>query len=164
MKAFLRRWFGPDREHAHVGRTFSDRVLIQRMAVGVVGSALGFGGLALLGQTDWREVLAGALLAWAVAVIVWAIASRHDKLESIRRELRRTAELDVIHARLNQVAARVGARPLGLQGEIEHITDFRMRRLAHFAALDEFIEGSHGEHADQQAYEFWDLEALGGEM
>lgn len=164
MKAFLRRWFGPDRAHAHVGRTFSDRVFVQRLGVGVVGLGLGLAGLALLGQTEWRDVLAGALLAWAVAVIVWAFTSRHDKLEGIRRELRRTAQLDVIHARLNQISTHVGARPLGLQGEIEYVTDFRMRRLAHFAGLDEFITVSHGEHADQQAYEFWDQESLGGEV
>jgi hypothetical protein len=155
------RWFAPDH---HGGRSFTDRVTIQRLTVGILGVLVAVAGLLLLGQTDWKEVLAGALLAWSVALIVWAFASRRNRVEEVRRDLLRTTELDVIHARLNQIASRVGARPLGLQGEIQHVTDWRMRRLAHFAGLDELGNLGHGHHADEQAIAFWDLEALGGEM
>jgi hypothetical protein len=127
----------------------------------MIGLALAVGGLFLLEQTDWREVLAGALLAWSVAVIAWSFSAHRSRRADVVKELRRVAELDVVHARLNQIAARVGAPLLGLQGQIEHVTNFRERRLAHFTGLDELAPQPHG--ADEGAA-FWDVEAQGGEF
>jgi hypothetical protein len=96
-----------------------------------------------------------------VAAIAWGVDIYRHPREGVKQELRRMAEMDVIHARLNQIATQVGAPLLGLQGQIEHVTNFREGRLAHFANLDEFTVEPHG-HEDGIA--LWDQVALGGEM
>jgi hypothetical protein len=161
MRDFLRRWFGPNRDAAHVGRTYSDRLLLKAVAVVVIGLGVGAVGVLLLSGDNWAEVLAGAFIAWSAAAIAWGIEMYRHPREDVRKELRHMAEMDVIHARLNQIANTVGAPLLGLQGQIEHVTNFRERRLAHFANLDEFTAEPHG---TEDGIAFWDLVAQGGEM
>lgn len=140
--------------------TVSARRMLSRVAIGIL--ALGGGLLAagLLEATSWREVLAGALLAWSVSIVVWAIASYRRGDESTMSELRRTAEVDLLHGRLNQIACRVGAPLLIVDHELEHAIGARMERLAHFAGLDEFRERAH---TNEEGHSFWTNEAHGYE-
>jgi len=55
--------------------TPSGRKAVRRTVTGLIGLALGVGGVLLLGADSWRDVLAGALLAWGVTLIVWARTS-----------------------------------------------------------------------------------------
>jgi len=55
--------------------------------------------------------------------------------------------------------ARFGAPPLDLESQIEHVTNARAERLAHFGGLDEF-RPDFG-HVGEDGYEFWDGVALG---
>lgn len=136
--------------------TSSARRLIARVAVaggGVVAASVGLG---LLSSDNWPDVLAGALFAWATSVIVWAVNSYRTGTDEVGRELRRMAELDLVHARFNHLARRLDAPLLDLQGEIESVLAAREERLAHFAGLNEFrVPGT------QAGTEWWDSDALG---
>ena len=140
------------------GLTVSAKKLFVRIVLGLLGICVGLTSLGLVGSRNWPEVLGGAVLAWGVSIMVWAASAYGRDRDEIATDLRRNAELDLLHARLNQIAARVGARPLILDHELEHFVGYRMQRLAHFAGLDEF----HGAaHTTPDAHLFWDAEALG---
>lgn len=136
--------------------TLSARRLLARLCISLVGIALAAVALGLLNGDNWPDVLAGALFAWAASVIVWAVNSYRTSTDQLGRELRRTAELDLLHARLNHIANDLGLPTVDLQSEIEAILTAREERLAHFAGLDEFRpDGTIGK-AD-----WWDSTALG---
>jgi hypothetical protein len=137
--------------------TFSGKRVLKRMGIGVFGVFLGVAAVWLLEPNSWREILAGALLAWSVSVFIWAPASYHTAQQALRAALRRQAELDLLHARINQISARVGAPILDLDADIEPAVVARMERLAHFGSLDEF----RLETTVPPNYAFWSEEALG---
>jgi len=110
----------------------------------------------LLSRDNWPDVIAGALFAWAVSLIAWAVNSYRDKTEDLSRELRRMAELDLLHARLNHVSAHLGLPVVDLQSEIEAVLAAREERLAHFAGVDEFRPSG-----SQPGAQWWDETALG---
>jgi uncharacterized membrane protein YccC len=127
-----------------------------RIAIGVSGIIVGLAAAGLLSATNWREVLAGALLAWGVSLVVWASTSyRHERGE-MHGNLRDTAEFDLLHARLNQLAVRLDAPRVNLDWLIDEVLTARMERLAHFGGLDEF----RGQ-TSKEGHAFWDDEALG---
>ncbi len=61
----------------------------------------------LLSSSRWIDVLAGALLAWSVSLLVWALSSYKGDRAATDTELRRLAELDLLHHRLNCAAANL---------------------------------------------------------
>lgn len=138
--------------------TSSARRLLIRLGIGLVGilsAGLTFG---LLDHDNWRDVLSGALFAWATSMIAWAVNSYRTRTDEIDRELRRTAELDLLHSRLNHLAHMLDLPTIDLQGQIESVLSARQERLAHFAGLDEFRPTGH-----QPGAEWWDSVALGTE-
>lgn len=128
------------------------------MGIGLFGLGAGLLSTGLVNSKNWPEVLGSALLAWGAAIIVWAIASYRREREEIRTDLRRNAELDLLHARLNQIAARVDAPMLILDYQLEQVVETRMEHIAHFAGLDEFREEAN---TSEDGYAFWDQDALG---
>jgi hypothetical protein len=118
--------------------TWSAERLLKRIAVGC-GTLLTAGiAVLLLGPQSWSDVLAGAMLAWSSSILVWAVSSyRRDSVEMLS-ELRRDAEIDVLHQRLNEIAAKVGASEIDIDTELGQMIAARTERLAHFARLDEF--------------------------
>lgn len=78
-----------------------------RLGVGAAGVATAGVASGLLSRDNWPDVIAGALFAWAVSLIAWAVNLYRDKTDDLSRELRRMAELDLLHARLNHVSAHL---------------------------------------------------------
>jgi len=150
-------WFLPNGFFYADQLTVSAKRSLARVGVGLLGLLAGVGALGLLRYASWQDVLAGALLAWGVSMIAWAAATYRSARQDIHAELRRTAEIDLLHARLNHLAAQVGARSLVIDHELEHVLGARIERLAHFAGLDEF----RGEYTTSAAQDFWDATALG---
>lgn len=151
MPAFL-----PSRFYYGDRLTASARRLFARLGTGLIAMILAGAAFGLLDGSNWPDVLSGALFAWATSVIAWAVTSYRTAADDIRSDLRRTAELDLLHARLNHVAKELGLPIVDLQSEIESILVAREERLAHFAGLDEF----RGEGRQEGAY-WWDPDALG---
>lgn len=134
---------------------------ITRLIGGLLALALGAIGVVLL-DSQWRGVLSGALLAWGASIIVWAFQSFGKGQQGILDDLRRNAELDVLHARLNLISQHLGLPTIDLNAEWEFVVRTRMERLAHFAGLDEFRVFGDGwipENAERSG--FWTAEAQG---
>lgn len=136
--------------------THSARQALWRGSVGLATLTGGGVGVLLLVDASWPEVLAGALLAWSVSVPVWAIGSFRRNRDVVRGDLERKAEIDLIHARLNQIAVKVGARTIDLDSELQSAVWARMERLAHINGLEEFrAEGP----ASPEGWAVWDEDA-----
>ena len=153
-------WVLPNRLFYSDRFTVSARRLFARVVVGLAGVAGGLAAAGIMNRANWRDILGGALLAWGVSIIVWAVSSYRRAIDETRFELRHTAEVDLLHARLNQIAAKVGAPLLVVDFELEHALGARTERLAHFSGLDEFRESGH---VTTDGYRFWTQEALGYE-
>lgn len=136
--------------------TLSARRLLIRLAVGLVALICGLLGLGLLDSTNWRDVVSGAVLAWSVSVILWALSSYGQASESVSVELRRVAEVDLLHARLNHISRALGAPSVDLDSDLEQITAAREERLAHYAGIEEFRPV-----ASERGARFWDQTAMG---
>lgn len=136
--------------------TLSARRLMVRLGVGAAGVATAGLASGLLSPDNWPDVMSGALFAWAVSLVAWAVNSYRDKADDLSRELRRMAELDLLHARLNHVSAHLGLPVVDLQFEIEAVLAAREERLAHLAGVDEFRPPG-----PQPGAQWWDATALG---
>lgn len=130
--------------------TISGRRLVARLCIGGVGVVAFAIAIGLLSSKNWIDVLAGVLLAWSVSLLLWAVSSYKGHWEATETDLRRFAELDLLHHRLNTAAAKLDIPELDLNWEIEAVIAARMERLAHFAGLDEFRP-----EAAASGYEFW---------
>lgn len=136
--------------------TSSARRLIWRLSIGVLGLALAGVASGLLNGDNWPDVLAGALFAWSATITAWAVNSYRTTTGQVGSELRRMAELDLLHARLNHISHRLEVPLVDLQSEIEAVLRAREERLAHFAGLDEFRPSGPLAGSD-----WWDSTALG---
>jgi hypothetical protein len=134
---------------------------ITRFLGGLLALVLGAVGIALL-DSQWRSVLSGALLAWGASIVVWAFQSFGKGQQEVVDDLRRNAELDVLHARLNLISLHLGLPTIDLNAEWEFVVRSRMERIAHFAGLDEFrIFGDDWIPEDAARSAFWTPEAQG---
>lgn len=136
--------------------TLSARRLLSRVLVALLGIAVAGVAVGLLNERNWPDVIAGALFAWSSSVLLWAVSSYKSKKEETSVELRRMAELDLLHARLNHLADKLNTPNIGLSGEIEEVLAPREERLAHFIGLDEFRPTGY-----RSGGEWWDSVALG---
>lgn len=141
--------------------TVSAKRFLLRIAVAILALLLGVFAIALSGPAS-LDVVGGAMLGAAVSMAVWVVASYKGGREETKQEIRRVAELDVVHARLNQIAHSVGAPLLNLESEIQHATNARAERLAHFGGLDEYRMDF--EHGGEDGYVFWHDVALGQQL
>ena len=133
----------------------SARRVLDRLLLSFIALALGVTGVALL-DTEWESVLSGALLAWSVSILVWSVSSYQTGREETLQDLRRNAELDILHGRLNLVSKQLGIQVIEeVEGEIDDETD--PAGGAHFAGLDEFRLQTHSGPGS----EFWTADALG---
>jgi hypothetical protein len=135
--------------------TTSAKRFFRYAAVSAIAGVGGLVALGLLDSTNWRDVLSGALLAWAVSGVGWAGSAYRRGREGTRTDLRRVSELDLLHARLNHLALRLNAPTVGLSWEIEHVLEARRERLAHFAGLEEFRPPG-----EMPGALWWDTEAI----
>lgn len=136
--------------------TFTATRLLTRVAIACISLAAGGAAVVLLNARSWRDVLAGAFLAWSVSGFVWAVGSYHAGQQEVRSNLRRTAEIELLHARLNHIAAKVGAPLLNLNDDSRNDTvAFRIERHAHLSRLEE-LGGSYDSEG-----RFWDNAACG---
>lgn len=131
VRLLPRKWTYGDRLTALTKR------LLWRAALGGLGITVGLTALVLVNATNWREVLAGALLAWGTAMVAWATGTHRRERAAIETDLRRGAEVDLLHARLNHIAHHLGLPTINL-AEMDLVTVVRKERLAHWAGLDEF--------------------------
>jgi hypothetical protein len=138
--------------------TASAKRLLLRSAIAVLAIAAGASAGGLVDGENWRDVLAGALLASGISMMVWAVSSYRSWRSETFEEIRRTAEVDLLHARLNQIAARVGAPLLNIDTDLEPALSIRTERLAHYSGLNEFRTQALGSSSHPT---FWDLDALG---
>jgi len=138
--------------------TVSAKRFLLRAAAAVFAVATGFVAVIVAGPA-LADVIGGALLGAAVSMTIWAVATYRGGREELRREIKRVSELDVIHARLNHIASAVGAPLLDLESQIEHATNARAERLAHFGGLDEFR--ADFQHVADDGPAFWDDIAIG---
>jgi hypothetical protein len=134
----------------------SARRVLDRVLVAIVAFALGTTGVLLL-DTAWESVLSGALLAWSVSIHIWSVSSYRTGRDEAMKDLRRNAELDMLHGRLNLMSKHFGLPVIDLDAEWEHAVQARIERLAHFAGLDEFRLQTHSGPGD----DFWTADALG---
>jgi transposase len=138
----------------------SAKRLLLRIAVCFLFLMLAAMGLGLLDRNNWREVAAGALFAWSVSGLAWAVSSYRTGSTETLQSLEQIAERDLIHARLNHLAAQLGAPLINLNdGELGSAIAMRVERHAHMSGLEEFRYGAVHEHGDH----FWDNVACGYE-
>lgn len=142
--------------------TYTGRQAVRRFVFGLVGISLGAVAVVLLEPDSYREVLAGALIAWSASTMFGAHAAFKRNIESVRRDVERIANRETIHGRLNRIDNALGVRTIDLDVELPHIEEARLERLAHYTNLNEFRPqmAYHHEHV-ADAYEFWDSVALG---
>lgn len=140
MNLFRRLWLFvlPQRLFYASHLTFSAKRMLARICVGSTGLLMGLIGAGMLDTTNWTDVLSGALLAWSVSIIIWAVSSYNGEREIVTYGLRCEAERDLLHHRLNQIAERVGANQVDIDSELGRLLEERRERIAHFAGLDEF--------------------------
>lgn len=136
--------------------TLSGRRLVARLIVGSSSVVIFSVSLGLMLGKGWGDALVGALFAFSVSSIVWAVTSYNHGRADTLQEVYRTAELDLLHYRLNQAAPVLGIPVLDLNHEIELVLAARRERLAHFAGLDEFRE-----ETTPQGHSFWTTEGAG---
>ncbi|MGY1642002.1 hypothetical protein ACI782_12850 [Geodermatophilus sp. SYSU D00703] len=138
--------------------THSAKRLLLRVAVCFLFSIFAIIALGLLDRNNWREVAAGALFAWSVSGLAWAINSYRTGSTEVLQSLERIAERDLIHARLNHLAAQLGAPLINLnEGDLSSAIAVRVERHAHTSGLEEFRYGLVHEAGDH----FWDNIACG---
>ena len=140
--------------------TYTATQIVWRVALGLVAVAMLVVGLVLLGS-DARAAFAGALLAWAVAILVWTYRSFGEDLSGIRDGLRKDAEFDLLHARLNLLSHHLGIPAVNLNEVLDEIVRARMERLAHFGGLDEMRLFGDAWQPGEAGYAFWSEEAQG---
>jgi hypothetical protein len=91
-----------------------------------------------------------------VSAVLWAVNSFNRSRNEIAGDLRKDAELDLLHARLNHIATPLGAPRIGINEQLEQAIEFRKGRVAHLTGLEEFagseVAGGSG---------FWDEIAMG---
>ena len=102
--------------------------------------------------------MAGALLAWSVAIVFWTTSSYKARQEVIISRLEHAAELDLLHARINQIAKRLNAPTVNLTEDLHSILMARQQRIAHLYGLEEF--GPMGDYS-YRGYPFWTQDAYG---
>lgn len=139
--------------------TYSAKRLLCRLAaLGICVVALAVA-LGLLTADNWAEAASGALFAWAVGAMVWAVSSYRTGSQDTDASLRALAERDLLHARLNQIAAAVGAPLLNLnEGDLGGAVATRQARHAHLSGLEEFTDNRYITEAGEQ---FWTNTACG---
>lgn len=138
--------------------TASGKLFLRRAAILFLAVATGVVAAIVAGPAH-AEIIGGALLGAAVSMATWAIWSYIGGREELRAEIKRVTEFALLQARLNQIASAVGAPLLDLESQIEHVTNARAERLAHFGSLDEFR--SYFQHTGDDGYNFWDDTAVG---
>lgn len=136
--------------------TLSGRRLVARLGVGLSSVVIFSVSLGLLLGNNWGDALVGALFGFSVSSIVWAVTSYNRERVDTLQEIYRTAELDLLHYRLNQAAPSLGIPVLDLNSQIEVVLAARRERLAHFAGLDEFRE-----ETSPEGHDFWTSEGAG---
>jgi hypothetical protein len=139
MKRFLMSLF-PNRWTAPTGLQLNEfgKHRFLRVMVGVLGVAIGVVAIALLSPDNWRDVVAGALLAFSVSTIAWSLQSHQESVDQVRDQLQRDAERLLLHIRLNDLAEKLGVRRLDLEAGLGNAIEFQMVRLAHLYGLEEF--------------------------
>ena len=140
--------------------TYTATQIVCRVVVCLGAVAMLVVGLVLLGS-DARAAFAGALLAWAVAILVWTYRSFSEDQSEIRDGLRKDAEIDLLHARLNLLSQHVGLPTINLNETLDEIVRARMERLAHFGGLDEMRLFGDGWQPGEAGYAFWSEAAQG---
>lgn len=145
--------FAPTRDRL----TLSARWLLIRFALGTLGIVMAVASIFVLSPGSWREILAGAILASGVSIIAWSVSSYREGREDVRNELQRDAEYLLLHARLNHLAGKLGAKKLVLDLDLTDAIEFQMIRMAHLSDVEDFYPSS------EQGYEsdWWDNEAMG---
>ena len=138
--------------------TYSARRLLLRLGSASLSLLLAAVAIGLLDRGNWQEVASGALFAWNVSGIIWAITSYRSGSDETLESLRRIAEQDVLHARLNHLAAKAGAPLLNInEGHLDGAVAFRLERQAHRSGLEEFGDG----YVSEGGQDFWDNTACG---
>lgn len=77
VRLLPRKWTYGDRLTALTKR------LLWRAALGAIGITVGLTALVLVNATNWREVLAGAVLAWGTAMVAWATGTHRRERAAI---------------------------------------------------------------------------------
>lgn len=120
------------------GLSHTGRLVVRTAGWSLLGGVLLTVAVVVGGFDDVRSLLAGALLGWGGGVISWAVFSARHNREDISRQIRHHAEYTVIHRRLNEIAAAVGAREIDLAGELESEVNHLESMVAHLTGLEEF--------------------------
>lgn len=148
------RFFWADRR-----LTYSAKRLLLRLAAALLFFLLGALAVGLLDRTNWREVVAGALFAWSVSGVIWALASYRGGNASTAESVRRIAEYDLLHGRLNHLCDRLDAPLLNLnEGDLNGAVAVRVQRHAHMSGLEEFGDSGYETEGGRA---FWDNTACG---
>lgn len=137
--------------------TVSAKRLLVRLSVVVSAMCACAVAAGLLTVTNWRDVAAGALLAWFVSLVVWAITSYRSEHEEDSKFLTALAERDLLHARFNHLAAQLGAPLVNVvDGQLQDVLAVRKERHAHLSGLEEFSAS-----AGERGHDWWDNTAVG---
>lgn len=137
--------------------THSGRMVLKRASLAFVGVVVIAGTIALAADAGWQggaAVLVGIAVPWGAAIILWAKASYGQERTRQREALARLAELDLLHLRLNHIAAHLGLPTLEPDSELDNALAHRIERLAHFTGLDEYREAGLDPHERPGAL-FW---------
>lgn len=143
--------------------SFTGRKSMRRLLAAGAGLALGGVAIYLLEPDTYREVIAGALLAWSVSGILGAHRTFKRNVEEVKRNVESLAVRETLHARLNRIDDKLGIPRVNLDTELPHVEDERFRRIAHYAGLDDLkseLAHNHEGH-DHDVQPFWTPLTLG---
>lgn len=120
------------------GLSHTGRLLLRTAAWIVMGLALLAVAVFVGGLSGVRPLVAGALIAWGGGVMSWSVFSARQNRSDIRRQLRHQAEYSILHRRLNDIAAAVGASEVEVAGQLGDEIAHMEAMIAHWGGLEEY--------------------------
>lgn len=156
-RAFLAKLMPPGSYQGQSTLTQIGRRFLRNSLAAFVSLAIGGVGLALIAKGDWAPTISGILIGFSVPLLIWSIRSYVLEDADVASELERRVAVDLLHARLNQLAVASGAPVVDLDNLIS-IQLARQARLAHLSGLEEHSPTSG---AFEDGYAFWDDVAQG---
>lgn len=110
-------------------------------------------------ESKWPASIGGVAIGTSITLLVSAHRMYRSGTADMDDRVQSLAEFDFLHARLNQIAAALGARTVSLMdGELDAAVRVRKERIAHLSGLDEHRPELQ---VEDTGWKFWDNEAYG---
>ncbi|MBN9611791.1 MAG: hypothetical protein J0I11_21060 [Actinobacteria bacterium] len=129
--------------------------------VRLIGALVAIAGLVSTAYFGEKILVAagGAGISLGIGIVVGAKRAHNARCNELRARVEDLAKFDFLHARLNQIAARIGAKTVDLtSGEQDRAVLVRQERIAHLSGVEEYRPELL---PDDPGWRFWDEAAYG---